>query len=263
MNSITDDIKRTGRSNIFKVSWSDDELSALRTEGADKLQRAAKSRMAQFDLHHTWPRLLDLITDTAIVTRLAEVFGDDSFQLVETRLYPKPPSADINWHIDFQQLECFEPSLLNSDSDDFHSITTWLALDNVSEEMGALKMVHYKYIDLHKIVRARRGETGQKNAQEVMLHYRKTCETEADRMREYVETLPMKAGEFCLFDPRDLHTGGANRTDRLRLGMVMRYCANNVHVNPKFSKHGALRIISIRNGKPVINAAHNACADVT
>lgn len=263
MSSITDDIKRTGRSSIFKVSWSDGDLAALRIEGADKIHRAAKSRVAQFDVHHDWPRLLELITDKAIVSRLAEVFEDDSFQLVETRLYPKPPNSGTNWHVDFQQLECFEPSLLDSDSDDFHSITTWLALDDVSEEMGALKMVHYKYIDLRKIVRARREEPGRQSAQEVLLHYHRTCEAEAERVRDRVETLPMKAGEFCLFDPRDLHTGGANRSDRFRLGMVMRYCANNVHVNPKFSKHGALRIIPIRNGKPATGAARKAYADVT
>lgn len=252
MSLLKETIKRTGRSPILRTSWSELDLAELRAEGAAKLEMAATRRPAQFDLHHSWPRLLDLITDPEIVSRLAELFEDDSFQLVETRLYPKAPGAASNWHIDINQLECFEPNLLNTDSDDFHSITTWLALDDVTEEMGALQAIHHKQVDLRKIVESRISQATDNTALDIKRRYQEACAQQAEQHRDYIETFPMKGGEFCMFDPRSLHTGGANRTKKFRLGMVLRYCANYVKVHPSFSKQGELRIIRIKNGKPVM-----------
>jgi ectoine hydroxylase-related dioxygenase (phytanoyl-CoA dioxygenase family) len=246
MHSLRETIKQTGRSPIFRVSWSENQLDELRTEGAHKLWMAANHRWAQFDLHHSWPKLLDLITDKAILSRYTEVFEEDSFQLIETRIYPKAPQSPAYWHIDISQLECYEPSLLYGNPDVFRSVTTWLALDDVPFEMGALQMLHYKHFDLHKLLRIRRNKGARR--------YRKKCAAEAEHERNHVETLPMKAGEFCMFDPRNLHTGAANQTNRYRLGLVMRYCASHVKVNPRFSKLGDLRIIPIRNGRLISSA---------
>src|SRR5262249_7906067 len=136
MTSLKDTIRQTGRSPIFRVSWSKAKLAELRREGARKIQLAATQRQAQFDRHLSWAKLLDLITDPVIISHHADVFAEDSFQLVETRLYPKPPQAGEDWHIDFYQLLYYKPSLLDSDLGDFHSVTTWLALADVPVEMG-------------------------------------------------------------------------------------------------------------------------------
>jgi ectoine hydroxylase-related dioxygenase (phytanoyl-CoA dioxygenase family) len=245
MSSLKETIKQTGRSPIFRVSWSDEKLAELRREGARYIEQAARERMAQFDRHLSWPSLLDLVTDEVIMSHLADVFGEDSFQLVETRLYPKQPHKGTAWHIDFKQLEDFHPSLLDSDSDDFHSVTTWLALADVPAEMGAIQFVHYKYVDLAKLVRTKRNQPAR---------YEDVCAAEARRLSQHIETLPMKAGEFVLFDPRDLHTGAANQTNQLRLGLVIRYCMSHVRVDPGFSKKGDLQIVQIRNRRPVIPA---------
>ena len=93
MTSLKDTIRQTGRSPIFRVSWSEAKLAELRREGARKIQLAATQRQAQFDLHLSWAKLLDLITDPVIISHHADVFAEDSFQLVETRLYPKPPQS--------------------------------------------------------------------------------------------------------------------------------------------------------------------------
>ena len=240
MTSLKDTIRQTGRSPIFRVSWSEAKLAELRREGARKIQLAATQRQAQFDLHLSWAKLLDLITDPVIISHHADVFAEDSFQLVETRLYPKPPQAGENWHIDFHQLLYYKPSLLDSDLDDFHSVTTWLALADVPAEMGPLQFIHYKHVDVRRLVRMQRNQ---------LMRYREECRREAERLHDHVETLPMKAGEFCMFDPRNLHTGAANRTNDLRLGLVLRYCASHVRVDPRFSKTGSPEILHIRNGK--------------
>jgi ectoine hydroxylase-related dioxygenase (phytanoyl-CoA dioxygenase family) len=168
------------------------------------------------------------------------VFAEDSFQLVETRLYPKPPQAGESWHIDYFQLLYYKPSLLESDLDDFHSVTTWLALADVPVEMGPLQFIHYKHVDVRRLVRMARNQP---------IRYRKECRREAERLHDHVETLPMKAGEFCMFDPRNLHTGAENRSNDLRLGLVLRYCASRVRVDPRFSKTRNPEILHVRNGK--------------
>ena len=225
MISLKDTIRQTGRSPIFRVSWSKAKLAELRREGARKIQLAATQRQAQIDLHLSWAKLLDLITDPVIISHHADVFAEDSFQLVETRLYPKPPQSGPYWHIDSYQLMHFKPSLLDSDLDDFHSVTTWLALADVPAEMGPIQFIHYKHVDVRRLVRMRRNRP---------IRYREECRREAERLHDHVETLPMKAGEFCMFDPRNLHTGAANRSNDLRLGLVLRYCASHVRVDRGF-----------------------------
>ena len=241
MSSLREMIVRTGRSPIFRVSWSADDLASLRKEGAQRIQMAATERSAQFDLHLAWPGLLNLITDKVILSHLTDVFGEDCFQLVETRLYPKPPGSKTQWHIDLRQLLHYSPSLLD-DPDVFHSVTTWLALGDVTADMGPIQMLHYRHVNLRKLVRLNRDRT---------FRYREECEAEAERQPDRIETLPMKAGEFVMFDPRNLHTGAPNKTRQLRLGLVLRYCASHVHVDPRFSKNGDLRIVQIRRGKVV------------
>jgi ectoine hydroxylase-related dioxygenase (phytanoyl-CoA dioxygenase family) len=242
MSRLRETIEKTGRSPISQVSWSKADLAALREEGADKIALAGAQWRAQFDLHLGWPKLFDLVTDKAILGRLTEIFDDDYFQLVETRLYPKQPGDGVEWHIDVWQLLYYEPSLIRRDAE-FHSVTTWLALDDISADMGPIQMIHYKHVDLEKLVRLYRSR--------MPVRYRKQCEAEADRQWDRVDAMPMKAGEFVMFDPRNLHTGGANQTMRPRLGMVIRYCARHVRVDPRFSKSGDLQIVQIENGGAV------------
>lgn len=242
MSRLRETIERAGRSPISQVSWSREDLAALRKEGADKIALATAQWRAQFDLHLGWPRLFNLVTDNTILADLAKIFDDDCFQLVETRLYPKRPGDGVEWHIDVWQLMFYEPNLVRRDAE-FHSVTAWLALDDVSKDMGPIQMIHHKHVDLEKLVRLYRNRR--------LLRYRRQCEAEADRHWDRVDALPMKAGEFVMFDPRNLHTGGANQTTRPRLGMVLRYCANHVRVDPRFSKTGALQVVRIENGKVI------------
>jgi ectoine hydroxylase-related dioxygenase (phytanoyl-CoA dioxygenase family) len=248
MTCLKDIIRRTGRSPIFRVSWSEAKLAELRIEGARRIELAATQRQAQFDLHLSWPKLLDLITDQVIISHHADVFAEDSFQLVETRLYPKPPQSGPAWHIDRLQLLYYKPSLLYSTSDDFHSVTIWLALTDVPAEMGPLQFIHYKHVNVRRLVRTQRNH-----------RYREKCRLEAERLHDYIETLPMKAGEFCMFDPRNLHTGAANCTNQFRLGLVLRYCASHVRVDSRFSKKGNLEIVQIRNGRVSSPAGNLRC----
>jgi len=246
MSALRQMIERTGRSPISRVSWPEADLAALREDGASKIDAAANDRQAQFDVHLRWPGLFDLVTDKAILAQLTEVFGDDCFQLVETRLYPKRPGAGSEWHIDVWQLLYYEPNLIRRDAD-FHSVTTWLALDDVSEQMGPMQFINYKHVNLERLIRLHRNGMRRR--------YWQACAAEAERHSDNVESLPMKAGEFVLFDPRNLHTGAPNRSTRLRLGIVLRYCARHVRVDPRFSKSGSLRIVQIEEGRPVTSIA--------
>jgi ectoine hydroxylase-related dioxygenase (phytanoyl-CoA dioxygenase family) len=242
MSTLRETIERTGRSPISRVTWSDGELAGLRRRGARRIEAAATRRQAQFDVHLRWPGLFDLVTDEGIISQLTEIFDDDCFQLVETRLYPKGPGAGAEWHIDVWQLLYYEPNLARRDSE-FHSVTTWLALGDVPPEMGPIQMVHYKHIDLERLVRLHRDRMPRR--------YQHACVAEAERHSDLVETLPMKAGEFVMFDPRNLHTGAANLTNEYRLGLVLRYCASHVRVDPRFSKTGSLNIVRIEGGRAV------------
>ena len=242
MSTLRNAIDSTGSAPLSRVSWSDDDLAALRAEGAQKIKLAETERLAQFDLHLDWPDLFDLVTDENILSQLSEMFGDDRFQLVETRLYPKRPGAGLEWHIDTWQLIYYQPSLARRDAE-FHSVTTWLALDDVPAEMGPIQMIHYKHVDLERLVRLHQNRMPRR--------YRAACEAEAQRHQDLVQTVPMKAGEFVMFDPRNLHTGAPNTTDRPRLGIVLRYCASHVRVDPRFSKTGTLNIVRIEHGEPV------------
>jgi hypothetical protein len=112
-----------------------------------------------------------------------------------------------------------------------HSVTVWLAFDDVDEENGAMQIIpgsHAAGLMQHK----RSTETDS------IL----TLELERGTFREDTAvSLCLKAGEVSLHDDRAVHGSPANPSPRRRAGLTIRYSGtkvkNDLTVNPNFKTY--------------------------
>lgn len=112
-----------------------------------------------------------------------------------------------------------------------HSVTVWLAFDDVDEENGGMKIIpgsHLGGLLQHK----RQDQTDSIITLEL--------ETGTFREADAVQ-FKLKAGEVTLHDDRAVHGSPANPSSRRRAGLTIRYSGTNVKndlaVNPNFKTY--------------------------
>jgi hypothetical protein len=163
------------------------------------------------NLHLTEPLVFDLCSHPSIVSRAAQLLGQDHVSLFKSRFIVKidGSNAEVAWHQDVGPTNGgYFP-----DGRPVPTLTCWLALDRVNAENGAVRVVpgtHRKlYGDYHKRIRADLMDHGD------------ISELELDR----AVTFTLEPGEFYLFHSWLLHGSDANASDGRRAGVNMRYTA--------------------------------------
>ena len=112
-----------------------------------------------------------------------------------------------------------------------HSVTVWLAFDDVDEENGGMKIIPGSH--LGGLLQHRR----QDRTDSII-----TLELETGTFREAdAVQFKLKAGEVTLHDDRAVHGSPANPSNRRRAGLTIRYSGTNVKndltVNPNFKTY--------------------------
>jgi len=172
--------------------------------------------------HETSQYLYELCLNPKILDLVEGILGPN-FYLWASSFFIKEPfsTATVGWHQDAY----YWPMAPH------HSVTVWLAYDDVDEENGGMKIIpgsHRAGLLKH----ARHDQT------ESIL----TLELEHGTFDEASAVqFKLKAGEVSLHDDRAAHGSPANPSARRRAGLTMRYSGtdvkNDLTVNPNFKTY--------------------------
>ena len=184
-----------------------------------KLLRPGEDVKEIREWHESSRFLYDICMNETILDHVEDILGPD-FYLWGSNFFIKPPhsSSTVGWHQDTYYWPV-DPKI---------SATVWLAFEDVDEENAAMRVVPGS----HKaglLKHARSTDTAS-----VL-----TLELEGGQFREDSATsLNLKAGQISIHDDKIVHGSPANRSDRRRTGLTIRYSSTivkcDLSVNPHF-----------------------------
>jgi len=161
------------------------------------------------------PKILDLVEG---------ILGPNFFMWASGFFVKEPFSkATVGWHQDAYYWP-MKPQ---------HSVTVWLAFDDVDEENGGMKIIpgsHKGGVIKHK-------HKSSDNTNSIL-----TLELESGSFRDDTAVqFKLKAGEISMHDDRAIHGSPANPSARRRAGLTIRYSGtevkNDLAVNPNFKTY--------------------------
>ncbi|MGB2295137.1 MAG: phytanoyl-CoA dioxygenase family protein [Candidatus Puniceispirillum sp.] len=192
--------------------FSTDEITAIRAEieAADEQWHDELAGAGRNNAHYVLP-VLDTIThDSRILDAVECLIGRDIL-VCGTTLFIKPPHTEgfVSWHQDARYIG-LEPH---------NWVTAWLAIDDVDEQNGCMRMVSGS----HKAPLQDHVDTfGEDN---ILTR----GQTVPDIKIEDSVPVIMKAGQLSLHHPRIVHGSGPNHSDKRRMGFAIQsYIGANV-----------------------------------
>ena len=173
--------------------------------------------------HETSTYLYDICMNPRILDLVEGVLGPNFFCWASNFFIKDPRSTStVGWHQDAY----YWPMAPH------HSVTVWLAFDDVDEVNGGMKLIpgsHRGGIINHK----RSTETDSV----LTLELADGSDFRADGAVQW----KLQAGECSLHDDRAIHGSPANPSDRRRAGLTIRYSGtdvkNDMAVNPNFKTY--------------------------
>ncbi len=194
-------------------------LAAYRSRGQDSY--AVNSCQA------TCASVYDLATDPRITDLVGDILGD-SFACWSTHYFCKMPHdpKSVTWHQDAPYWP-LSPS---------KTVTVWLAIDDVDEGNGAMRVIPGSHLAGPLPMRQSRPEENN------VLWYT------VDHAESRGTPLPivLNAGEGSMHADMLLHGSPPNPSPRRRCGMTLRYCTLDVRSDQKWNE----RSIIIRGSDP-------------
>ena len=173
--------------------------------------------------HEQSTYLYDICMNPRILDLVAGVLGPD-FYCWASNFFIKDAKSNstVGWHQDAY----YWPMAPH------HSVTVWLAFDDVDEVNGGMKL----------IPKTHRGG---------IINHQRSTETDSVLTLELADGTDfradgavqwnLKAGECSLHDDRAIHGSPANPSDRRRAGLTIRYSGtdvkNDMSVNPNFKTY--------------------------
>ena len=181
------------------------ELDAAEAAHGEQLQAAGRN-----NAHYVLPVLDRIAHDQRILDAVEDVIGPDIL-VAGTTLFIKEPETTgfISWHQDARYIG-LEP----------HDwVTAWLAISDVNEENGCMRMVP----GTHTAPLVHHVDTfGEDN----MLTRGQTVPDVDENM---AVTVPLAPGQMSLHHPRVIHGSGPNRSPERRIGFALQsYIAPSV-----------------------------------
>jgi chlorinating enzyme len=169
--------------------------------------------------HENSTYLYEMVMNPRILDLAESILGPDFYCWASSFFIKEPfTTSTVGWHQDAYYWP-MKPH---------HTVTVWLAFDDVGEENGAMKVIPGSH--LHGIMQHKRSvETSSVLTLEL--------ETGTFSEAEAVQ-FKLKAGEVSLHDDRIVHSSPANPSPRRRAGLTFRYSGtdvvNDLAVNPNF-----------------------------
>lgn len=187
-----------------------------------KLLRPGEDAKDIREWHESSRFLYDICTNPTILDYVEDILGPD-FYLWGSNFFIKPPHSNstVGWHQDTYYWPV-EPKI---------SATVWLAFEDVDEENAAMKVIPGSHsVGLLKHSRS--------NDTDSVL----TLECEGGQFREDLAvSLNLKAGQISIHDDKIVHGSLANRSNRRRAGLTIRYSSTivkcDLSINPYFTTY--------------------------
>lgn len=183
-----------------------------------KLLEPGEKMMAIREWHLSSRWLFDVVSHPRILDYVEGILGPN-FYVWGSQFFAKPPGSTdtVAWHQDAYYWPLHP----------HNSVTVWLAFTDVDEENGAMKVIpgsHNAGLIKHKSV----------SGDSVL-----TLELEEGTFNESdAQSLTLKAGQISLHDDAIVHGSPANKSDRWRIGLTVRYSSTEVKCDtsraPKF-----------------------------
>ena len=172
--------------------------------------------------HETSQYLYDICMNPKIHDMVESILGPN-FYLWASSFFIKEPfsTSTVGWHQDAYYWP-MKPH---------HTVTVWLAYDDVDEENGGMKIIPGS----HRAGLLRHARSTDTDS---IL----TLELESGTFNEAEAVqFKLKAGEVSLHDDRAVHGSPANPSSRRRAGLTLRYSGtevkNDLSVNPNFKTY--------------------------
>lgn len=171
--------------------------------------------------HLTYGRVYDLLMDPRIVACVKDLLGENVIGWGSHYFCKMPHDGkSVAWHQD----SSYWP--LSSSK----TVTVWLAVDDADVENACMWFIPGSHTHGHIAY-----ETSSDAEGNVLNQTIKDVE-------QFGETVPveLKAGEISLHSDLLLHGSQANKSDRRRCGLTLRYCTPDVHAGENWNLKGVV-----------------------
>jgi non-heme Fe2+,alpha-ketoglutarate-dependent halogenase len=165
--------------------------------------------------HMKYGPVYDLLTHPRIVAAVRDILGEDVIGWGAHFFCKLPHDPKIvSWHQDAS----FWPLTPSK------TVTVWLAIDDADRENACMKFIAGSHHLGHLTYRLSEDDDNSVLNQTV------------ENPEQYGEVIydELKAGEISLHSDLLLHGSEANRSERRRCGLTLRYCAAEVRSDPSF-----------------------------
>jgi non-haem Fe2+, alpha-ketoglutarate-dependent halogenase len=201
------------------------EMAALNTELPHLLALLAPGESTKDirEWHETSTYLFDICMNPKILDLVEGVLGPNFYCWASNFFIKEPRSpSTVGWHQDAY----YWPMAPH------HSVTVWLAFDDVDAENGGMKLIPGSH---------RGGLIKHRRSAETSSVLTLELEDGTDFAADSAVQFHLQAGECSLHDDRAIHGSLANPSDRRRAGLTIRYSAtevkNELSVNPNFKAY--------------------------
>lgn len=205
--------------------YSREEMDALNAELPNLLALLEEGETTKDirEWHETSTYLYDICMNPRILDLVEGVLGPN-FYCWASNFFIKDPrsTSTVGWHQDAY----YWPMAPH------HSVTVWLAFDDVDEVNGGMKLIPGSH---------RGGIINHKRSTETDSVLTLELEDGSDFRADGAVQWKLRAGECSLHDDRAIHGSPANPSDRRRAGLTIRYSGtevkNDMAVNPNFKTY--------------------------
>jgi len=215
------------RGYVFPLDVFDDEGVRRNREYFDHLlQRALAAGLGSYDIagwHTQCPGLYDLVCHARILDYVEDLLGENLI-CWGSNYFAKMPgdTKRVSWHQDAGYYPLTPAK----------TITAWLAIDDVDEENGAMRVIPGSH--LHGII-----PTETSGAQEQNL-LKESVRSPASYGLDPVP-FQLKAGQMSLHSDFLLHGSEPNPSSRRRCGLTMRFVPPDVRaLEPAWANNGVI-----------------------
>lgn len=204
--------------------FSADEIGEIRGYFDDLLQRVLAAGGDSYSIstaHLKYGRVYDWLTDERIVARVRDLLGGDVIGW-GSHFFCKMPGDGkrVAWHQDASYWP-LSPS---------KTVTVWLAIDDADEENACMRFLAGSHWHGHLTFRPSQPEEHNVLDQTV------------ENAEQYGTLTPveLRAGEISMHCDLLLHSSEANRSNRRRCGLTLRYCAAEVRAGMDWHLKGVI-----------------------
>ncbi len=166
--------------------------------------------------------IYDLCTHPNVVGRVQGILGPHLLLWAYTLWNKEPGGKEIPWHQDLNYWPV-EPII---------NVTAWMAIDDVTVENSCVELIPGSHKKVVPHIKAPEGKWFEEEADPTFFDATKKIQ------------LPLKPGEFILFNEKTLHHSEPNRSTQRRLGMAPRFTIPIVRIDHEklFPGHKALLV---------------------